>query len=215
MMFKDRKDAGEKLAQALNKFKNQGAVVIGIPRGGVEVAYHVALALQAELSMIITRKLGHPENPELAIGAIAEDGSMYLSDLASSVSQDDLYKVLTREREEIRRRIQELRDGKALPKLEGRIVILVDDGIATGATIYATIKLCRQQKAAKVVVAAPVSSQQSKSRLAKLAEEVYILDTPDMYWAVSQVYQHFENMEDAEVKAVMKQWELQQATVES
>ncbi|MBS1544613.1 MAG: phosphoribosyltransferase [Bacteroidetes bacterium] len=208
-MFRDRKDAGEKLAQALMKYENQGVIVIGIPRGGVEVAYHVAHALNADLSMIISRKLGHPENPELAIGAIAEDGSLYLSDLAESVSQGDLYKVLSAEREEIRRRIQELRDGRPLPDLANKVVVLVDDGIATGATIYATIKLCRNQKAAKVIVAAPVSSSQSMDRLRKLVDEVCILEIPEMYWAVSQVYKSFTNLEDSEVKNIMKKWEME------
>ena len=209
-MFRDRKDAGEKLAQALMKFENQGVVVIGIPRGGVEVAYHVARALKADLSMIISRKLGHPENPELAIGAIAEDGSLYLSDLADSVSQGDLYNVLSREREEIRRRVQELRDGRPLPDLANKVVVLVDDGIATGATIYATIKLCRNQHAARVIVAAPVSSSQSMDKLRKLVDEVCILEVPEMYWAVSQVYKSFTNLEDSEVRNIMKQWEMEQ-----
>ena len=209
-MFRDRKDAGEKLAQALMKFENQGVVVIGIPRGGVEVAYHVARALKADLSMIISRKLGHPENPELAIGAIAEDGSLYLSDLADSVSQGDLYNVLSREREEIRRRVQELRDGRPLPDLANKVVVLVDDGIATGATIYATIKLCRNQHAARVIVAAPVSSSQSMDKLRKLVDEVCILEIPEMYWAVSQVYKSFTNLEDSEVRNIMKQWEMEQ-----
>lgn len=209
-MFRDRNDAGEKLAQALMKFENQGVVVIGIPRGGVEVAYHVARALKADLSMIISRKLGHPENPELAIGAIAEDGSLYLSDLADSVSQGDLYNVLSREREEIRRRVQELRDGRPLPDLANKVVVLVDDGIATGATIYATIKLCRNQHAARVIVAAPVSSSQSMDKLRKLVDEVCILEVPEMYWAVSQVYKSFTNLEDSEVRNIMKQWEMEQ-----
>lgn len=209
-MFRDRKDAGEKLAQALMKFENQGVVVIGIPRGGVEVAYHVARALKADFTMIISRKLGHPENPELAIGAIAEDGSLYLSDLAESVDQGDLYKVLSREREEIRRRIQELRDGRPLPDLANKVVVLVDDGIATGATIYATIKLCRNQHAARVIVAAPVSSSQSMEKLRKLVDEVCILEVPEMYWAVSQVYKSFTNLEDSEVRNIMKQWEMEQ-----
>lgn len=209
-MFRDRKDAGEKLAQALMKFENQGVVVIGIPRGGVEVAYHVARALKADFTMIISRKLGHPENPELAIGAIAEDGSLYLSDLADSVSQGDLYNVLSREREEIRRRVQELRDGRPLPDLANKVVVLVDDGIATGATIYATIKLCRNQHAARVIVAAPVSSSQSMDKLRKLVDEVCILETPEMYWAVSQVYMSFTNLEDSEVRNIMKQWEMEQ-----
>lgn len=197
-MFINRKDAAEQLAVALEKYKGKDAIILGIPRGGVETAYYIAKHLDAELALLVARKLGFPSNPELAFGAIAEDGSVYFNNYRHSLSQDEINEVIAEQQQEVKRRIQSLRKGQPLPDLRNRIVIIADDGIATGATIFASIKMCRNMRAGKVIVAAPVSSVDKKTELEAVADEVLILETPEYYQAVSQVYDDFYNITDEE-----------------
>lgn len=205
--FMDRKDAGEQLAVALEKYKNQDVLVIGIPRGGVETAYYVAKYLNAELSLIVTRKLGYPIDPEFAFGALAEDGSLYLTKMATvNLSEEDRNEVIAKQKLEIQRRIQKLRGGLPLPKIEGRTVIIVDDGIATGATLFATIMVCKNKKAGKIVVAAPISGYEMLETLSEKVDDVVILETPFGYQAVSQGYDHFYNLTDEEALEFLEKW---------
>jgi putative phosphoribosyl transferase len=207
-MFKDRKDAGERLGRALEKYRDQDVIVIGIPRGGVATAYYVAKHLHAEMSVVITRKLGYPFNPEAAFGAVAEDGSLYIADDKDpAVSSEDMQRVLQEQKQEIRRRVQKLRKGKPLPKLEGRIVIITDDGIATGATLFATIALCKKMKASKIIVAAPIAGEWMEPMLQNMVDEVLILEKPSFYSAVSQGYEDFDNLTDEEALAFIDKWE--------
>lgn len=207
-MFIDRKDAAQKLAKALEEYRDKNAVVLGIPRGGAETAFYVAIHLNAELSMLVSRKLGHPDNPEYAFGAIAEDGSIYLSPHArQEVSDETINAVVEEQKKEIERRIKVLRKGKPLPELKNRTVILVDDGIATGATIFAAIELCKKRNAGKIVVAAPVSGADMEEKLAKKVDEVIILEKPDIFYAVSQGYEIFYNLTDDEAMGFMERWE--------
>lgn len=207
-MFKNRKDAAEKLAQALEKYRNTDVLVLGIPRGGVEIAYYVARYLDAEMSLVVTRKLGFPLNPEAAFGAVCEDGSIYISDTSLQyISGEEIEEVLNREKEEIKRRIQKLRQGKPLPDIRGRTVVIVDDGIATGATLFATIALCINRKAGKIVVAAPVAGADMKNILQGKVDDVIILEVPAFYRSVSQAYKNFDNLSDEEALAFMDKWE--------
>ena len=207
-MFTDRKDAALKLAKALEKYKDKNAVVLGIPRGGAETAYYVALYLNAELSLLVSRKLGHPGNPEYAFGAIAEDGSIYFNPAAKrELSEESIHAVVDEQKEEIERRIKILRKGKPLPVLKGRTVILVDDGIATGATILAAIELCKKRNAGKIIIAAPVSGYDMEDTLGKMADEVVILEKPADYYAVSQAYQSFYNLSDEDALEFMERWD--------
>lgn len=206
--FRDRRDAGEQLAVALEKYKNQNPLVIGIPRGGVETAYYVAKYLNAELTLIVTRKLGYPIDPEFAFGALAEDGSLYLSKMAPvNLSEEARNEVIDKQKLEIQRRIQKLRGGKPLPAIKGRTVIIVDDGIATGATLFATIMLCQNQKAGKIVVAAPISGYEMLETLEEKVDDVVILETPFDYHAVSQGYDHFYNLTDEEALEFLEKWD--------
>ncbi len=210
-MFRDRKNAALQLAKALEKYKGTGAIVLGIPRGGAETAYFVARHLHAELSLLVSRKLGHPNNPEYAIGAIAEDGSIYINETAQAGITDEIIeRAIERQKEEIERRIKILRQGKPLPDLKKKTVLLVDDGIATGSTIFAAIRMCRKQGAANIVVAAPVSGREKKRQLLKEADEVVILETPDFYYGVSQDYEYFRNLSDQEALAFMEKWKQEQ-----
>lgn len=211
-MFKDRKDAALQLAEALEKYKDKNAVVLGIPRGGAETAFYVALHLHAEFSLLVSRKLGHPGNPEYAFGAIAEDGSVYLSPTARlELSEETITAVEEEQEKEIERRIKILRKGKPLPELKGRTVILVDDGIATGATIFAAIELCKKRDAGRIVVAAPVSGFDMEEKLLKKVDDVVILEKPDGFYAVSQVYEMFYNLSDDDALEFMERWEKEKA----
>jgi predicted phosphoribosyltransferase len=206
-MFKDRKDAGEKLGRALEKYHDVNPLVLGIARGGAETAYYVAKYLNAEMSIVITRKLGYPYNPEVAFGAVAEDGSLYISTAAGqNPSSEEMNDVLEDEKQEILRRIEKLRRGKPLPDMKGRTVILTDDGIATGATLFASIELCKKMKAGKIVVAAPIAGGRMEPILVKKVDDVIILEKPTFYNSVSQGYEEFDNLTDEEVLEFMDKW---------
>ena len=211
-MFRDRKDASIQLGMSLEKYKNDNPLILGIPRGGAETAYYVAKHLKSEMALVVTRKLGHPKNPEYAIGALAEDGSLYLSPEATTYFSQEVIENLIKDQEkEIKRRIREYRQDNPLPKLEGRTIIIVDDGIATGATLFATIKLCKNKKAGKIVVAAPVSGEEMSRKLEEMVDDVVILETPYQYRAVSQAYQNFFNLSDEEAISFMEKWKKEQA----
>lgn len=207
-MFRDREDAGQKLARALTKYKDTDALVLAVPRGGVEVGYHVATYLNASFSILVSRKLPYPDNPEAGFGAVAEDGSTFIfEDATYWLSKETIERIIRQQKEETRRRIAVFRKGKPLPKISGSVVILVDDGIAMGSTVRAGILLCRKKEAAKVVVAAPVAADSVERELSKLADEVVILEKPPFFRAVAQVYYNWYDVPDEEVLGIMERWE--------
>lgn len=206
-IYVDRHDAGFEVAKLLEpKYKDQDILVLGIPRGGVIVAYEVARILNAQLSIVITKKLPHPDQPELAIGAIAEDGSVYLTSLAGELSHESVKRIVARQREEIQSRIKRFRAEKPIPEMHNRIVVLTDDGIATGSTLVPAIKLCIHRRAQKIIVAAPVSGAHYASEIDELADEVVIAEQPEMLTAVGQVYEDFHHVSDAEVIQVLQEF---------
>ena len=210
-IFLDREDAAIRLAKALAKYKKEDTLVLGIPRGGAVTGYHVAKYLDADFSLLISRKLGHPFNPEYAVGALAEDGTIHMNKNAlQEVSRKDIDEAVAKQKKEIERRIQILRKGDPLPDMKHKTVLIVDDGIATGATIFAAIEMCRKKQAAKVVVAAPVSGTEKKEELERYADEVVILKTPEFYHAVSQVYGSFQQVSDEEVVELFNRWKSEQ-----
>jgi len=177
-MFQNREDAGNQLGSALDKYQPDRPLLLGIPRGGVEVGYYAALHLDCAFNVIIVRKLGHPEQPEAAFGALAEDGSLYLDPWSNKyLTKEIIEKVIKREKKEIQRRIKAYRRGQPLPDLTDRVVILLDDGIATGATIFAAIEMCRKEEPKRIVVAAAVSGYSQLRKLEAKADEVVILNT--------------------------------------
>lgn len=203
-MFIDRTDAGIQLGKALLKYKSPDTIVLAIPRGGVEVGSQVAKALDAPLSLIIARKLPFPDNPEAGFGAVAEDGSIWLVPrFRSYLTQDTVEEIIADQTAEIRRRIDALREGQKLPDIKGRTVILVDDGIAMGSTMRASVKYCRNQEAGKVVVAAPVTGSDTARDMEKIADGVAILETPPNFRAVAQVYRNWYDVPDEEVLEIM------------
>jgi predicted phosphoribosyltransferase len=210
-MFKDRKDAGQALAQELEPYRSEDVLVLAIPRGGVEVGYQVAKHLDADFSLLIARKLPYPDQPEAGFGAVAEDGSTVILEKASRwVSDETVEAVVEDQQQEIERRVAILRKGEPLPELEGRTVILVDDGIAMGSTMRAAIKLCRRRDAGKVVVAVPVAGQEVTEQFTGardgFADKIVVLEQPTYFRAVAQVYERWYDVPDSEVVALMDQW---------
>lgn len=207
-LFTDRRDAGIELGKLLQaEYKDRNVLVIGIPRGGVEVAFHVAEILNGQLTLVVAQKLPHPHHPDLALGAVAEDGSVYFSSLAGSIGEPVLQDIIRNQIQDIKRNIRRFRHGKPLPLMEGRIVMIVDDGIATGATIVPVLKLCKAKNAAKIIVAAPVSGDNYVSDIAWLADEIKILEQPDDFFAVGQVYEDFHQPSDDEIASLMESFE--------
>ncbi|WP_457592576.1 phosphoribosyltransferase [Hydrogenimonas sp.] len=207
MIFKDRKDAGKHLAEALIRYKAEHPLVLAIPRGGTEVGYEVAKALDADFDLLIARKLPFPDNPESGFGAVAEDGSLYLIPYYAELLDPSLVaSIVAYQKEEIERRIARLRGGRELTPVRGRTVILVDDGIAMGSTMRAAVAYCRHRGAAKIVVAAPVGSPDVKKEFQKIADDVVILSTPPYFRAVAEAYETWYDVNDEEVLSIMRRW---------
>lgn len=206
-MFEDRADAGQRLAQALEQYRGTGILVLAIPRGGVEIGYEVANHLDADFSLLITRKLPYPHNPEAGFGAIAEDGSTYLFEHASGfLKEETIQRIMAAQREEIQRRVEVLREGRPLPDLSGRTVILVDDGIAMGSTMRASIQMCKHQDAGKIIVGAPVAGPSVARAIEKLVDELVVLEKPPNFRAVAQVYHNWYDVPDREVLKLIQAW---------
>lgn len=205
--FANRAEAGRLLAQKLEKYQNRNdVVVLGLPRGGVPVAYEVAKRLHSPLDVFIVRKLGVPGFEELAAGAIASGGVRVLNEdvvRAMPHASEAIEAVTARETAELQRREQIYRDGRPAPELRGMIVILVDDGLATGATMRAAIKALRQCGAAKIVVAVPVGPPDTCGELAEEADEAICLSTPPFFQAVGQYYEDFSQTSDDDVRELI------------
>jgi len=207
-MFKDRTDAGLRLARRLEKYRGRGVLVLAIPRGGAQVGYPVARHLRADFSLLVSRKLPFPEEPEAGFGAVAEDGSLYLVPNARLwLDEDEIERIKEEQVLEILRRVKVLRGGRPLPPISGKTVILVDDGLAVGSTMKAAVLLCRGQKAARIVVAAPVAGGEAARELESMADEVVVLETPQNFRAVAQVYEEWRDLSDEEVIRIMKEWD--------
>lgn len=205
IMFENRRDAGQKLGQALENYKAGDGIVLAVPRGGVEVGYYVAERLQLPFSLVVVRKLPFPDNPEAGFGAIAEDGSIFLINrICAGLSCDLIQSVINEQKLELQRRIEVLRQGRALPEIKGKTAILVDDGIAMGSTMQAAIMLCRNKKAKKIVVAAPVAGPATAAELALEVDEVVVPEQPLFFRAVAEAYKNWYDVCDDEVIQIMK-----------
>ena len=208
MRFENRQDAGRQLAKELHWLRGQeGLLVLGIPRGGVVVAYEVAKALDAPLDVYITRKIGAPHNPELAIGAAASDGTVVLDhDLIQRLGVAESYveQETARQSAEIKRRLAVYRDARPELDLTGRTVILVDDGVATGATALASVRAIKARRPSSVILAIPVAPPDTIRKLASEADQVVSLHSPDLFWAVGAFYAVFDQTRDAEVVRLLQ-----------
>lgn len=207
--FQDRREAGRALGVALRKYAGRGdVVVLALPRGGVPVAYEVARALGAPLDLFLVRKLGTPGHRELAMGAIASGGVRVLNDDVVrwyGIPQDSIEAVAREEERELLRRERAYREGREPVPIEGRIVILVDDGLATGSTMRAAVKAVRQLRPSAVVVGVPVGARETCDELSAIADEVVCVRTPEPFAAVGQWYLDFDQTTDEEVQRLLSE----------
>lgn len=206
--YLDRYHAGEVLADQLTQYiDNPNVIVLGLPRGGVPVAAKIAEKLHAPLDVFIVRKLGVPTHEELAFGALAVDGTLtFNQDILDelSISPKLQAQVITKEKEELIRRNQKYRGNKSFPSLKNKIVILVDDGIATGATMRVALTAIRKSRPEKIIVAVPVAAKSTVNELKSLADEIICPMTPEFFYAVGAWYEVFDQTEDEEVFRLLK-----------
>jgi putative phosphoribosyl transferase len=216
VLFRDRTDAAKQLAERLYWLKNEiqenksSVVIVAVPRGGVVIGNIIASQLGAKLDLVVSRKIGAPFNPELAIGAVMPDGSYFLNDVAEmmNVSQDYIESQIEKEVKEIDRRLIEFRgDREYYNELEDKIVVLVDDGIATGATILASAKWIKDKHNCKqLIIAVPLAPGEILEDLKRVADKVTVLHTPEPFGAVGRFYHDFNQVSDDEVKEMMKKY---------
>lgn len=209
MRFKDRADAGRKLIPKLLKYKNNpDAIIIGLPRGGVITAFEIAQELRLPLDIVVPRKIGAPNNPELAVGALTEDGIPLFNDYLMErlgLVKDDVKEIIAEEKQEAQRRLALYRGNRTPLNLDNKIAILVDDGIATGATMGAAIASARARGAKKVIVAVPVSSSDVIKKIKKEVDEFICLYVPEILWGIGAFYDNFAQTKDEEVIERMEQ----------
>ena len=207
-MFRDRRDAGIQLAGRLKHYKDyEGALVLALPRGGVVTGFEIAHYLNAPLDVLIVRKIGFPGQPELAIGAISETETVVLNQSIISVygvSNDYIQGEISRQKEEIIRRVELYRKGKKILEIEGKTIILVDDGVATGATVKAAIATLKKEKIKKLVVAMPVAPPDTAKELKGMVDEFICLETPWDFMAVGSYYDDFTQVSDTEVVEMLQ-----------
>lgn len=208
-MLRNRKEAGKLLAEKLKVIDTRGALVLAIPRGGVVVGYEIAKAIRGELDIITPRKLGDPFNPELAIGAVMQDGSTFLNEGVIAI-RGVLHSQIEAEKKaqiaESKRRMDSYRGSRPYPAIKGRIVILVDDGIATGATMIVASRWLRKSGAKKIVIAVPVLPEEMVPVLMNEADKIVYINAPRIFYAIGQFYKEFMPVEDKEVIKLLKDY---------
>jgi predicted phosphoribosyltransferase len=206
-MFKNREEAGKKLAEKLSKYKGKESIIVAIPRGGVVIGYEVAESLGAKLDFVITRKLGFPSDSETAMGAIAQDGSVVLDKEGINymrVSEKELDKIKTQELKEISRRLKVYRGKRESPVFKDKIVIVVDDGVATGLTALAAIRFLKKTHPKKIVFAVPTGPSEVLNEIGREVDEVIVVETPYPFFAISGVYEDFPQVSDKEIIDLLK-----------
>jgi predicted phosphoribosyltransferase len=203
MIFKNREEAGRRLVERLTNYREHpGALILALPRGGVAVGYQLTLGLHLPLDVFITRKLGAPDNPEYALGAVGETGVVYLNPEAMAafrLSQADIQRLVQAQQEEIARRQALYRQDRHLVSLTDRTVILVDDGIATGSTFFASVESVRNLKPRRLIGAIPVGPAETIREARAQVDELVVLATPDPFWAVGNHYVDFAQVSDRDV----------------
>ena len=205
MLFKNRIDAGQRLAEALIGYKGEDLIVYALPRGGIVLGYEISKCLHAPLDLIITRKIGYPGNEECAVCAVAEDGHMICDSSAMSMIDSQwIQENAIKEMEEAKRRRMTYLKGRPPLAVSGKIAIIVDDGVATGLTMMLAIQELKHNNPKKIVVAVPVSSQTAAMKIQQEADELVVLDTPANFYAVGAHYENFPQLTDDEVIRIME-----------
>ena len=205
-MFKDRLDAARQLSKALAKYQGQNPLVLAIPRGGVPMGAWIAQALNGQLDVVLVRKLRAPFEPEVAIGAVDETGLAYLSPYAATLGLDPQYvkDEIKLQMKTIKARRKQYSQARAPVEVKGRVVIVVDDGLATGATMMSALKATRQKQPRHLVCAIPVASPDALAKIKPLADEITCLSVPEDFMAVAQFYRQFPQVDDEQVFAFLK-----------
>ncbi|NLO89773.1 MAG: phosphoribosyltransferase [Clostridia bacterium] len=209
VFFAHRQDAGKRLAEELKEFENSNAVVVAVPRGGVAVAEPVAEKLKAPLEVVVPRKIGMPDNPELAVGALSPDGSVVLNHQLLwwyGLSEKELKPLIEKELGEIKRRMELYRRGRKPLDVRDKHAILVDDGIATGYTMFAAIEFLKKQGVAEITVAVPVAPKDTAKELSRRVQRTVILHIPEVFYSVGQFYGNFDQLTDEEVINILEKW---------
>lgn len=206
MIFKNRSEAGQKLGRALLQYKGRDLVVLGIPRGGVVVADEVAKVLRAPLDVVVTRKIEAPGEPEFALGAVTQEGDVIMDRQAAEslgATPEYIDNQVRIKREEVKERVRRLRGDLPYPRLDGKVVVIVDDGIATGSSVGAAVISVRRRNPSEVVVAVPVAPADAVLSLSEDGTKVVCLQSPGPFLAIGEFYEDFEQVEDAEVKRIL------------
>lgn len=206
MVFKDRVEAGKRLAEALRGFRGKDVVVLGIPRGGVVVAREVAEALGSPLDVVVTRKIEAPGEPEFALGAVTQEGDVIMDRQAAEslgASKEYIDDQIRKKKEEVSDRMQRLRADVPYPSLQGKVVVIVDDGIATGSSVSAAVMSVKKRKPKEIVVAVPVAPRDAIETLTEDGTKVVCLETPGPFLAIGEFYRDFGQVEDIEVKRIL------------
>lgn len=206
-MFRDRSEAGHKLSERLSQYRDsQDALILALPRGGVVIGYEISQDLHLPLEILSVRKIGHPQSDQFAIGAVDDSGTTIINDTdAVSLDQNWLKAEIAREITEAKRRTQEYRGRREMLPVAGKVVILVDDGIATGHTMKLAIKVVRQMQPSKIIVAVPVSAQDAANEMKKSVDEFIVLEPPENFLgSVGAHYIVFPQVEDAEVVRLLR-----------
>jgi predicted phosphoribosyltransferase len=207
-VYKDRLHAGEKLAERLQGYTQEKPVLLAVPRGGIIVAKPVADRLDLPIYVLITRKIGHPKNPEVAIGALMPDGSAILDDSLiqqTHVSENEIEQIIREEASELDRRMELYAPGRSMPDVKNKTAMIIDDGIATGYTLKAAVKWLKTLQPRRIVVAVPVGPPDVAAELATLADEVICLLQPDPFWAVGLFFEQFPQSGDEEVLSILRE----------
>jgi len=207
-MFKNREDASKKLAKKLEWLKNENPIILAIPRGGTIIGNVIASELGAKLDIIVSRKIGAPDNQELAIGAVMHDGSYFPNErlmIMLNIPQNYINQEIDTQRKEIERRLVKFRGSKEYD-LKDRTVILVDDGVATGATMLVAVLWLKNQKPKKLIIALPVGPKETIEELTEIADKVIVLHSPVIFNAVGEFYKEFEQVDDSVVQEIMSKY---------
>ncbi|TDA70656.1 MAG: phosphoribosyltransferase [Clostridia bacterium] len=207
-MFTNRFEAGQQLAVALAEYRGQDLLILAIPRGGVEVAAPVAQALEAELDLVVPRKIGAPFNPEMALGAVTQDGIPLLDQvllIRLGLTPEDLAGAISREVAEAKRRLREYRGSRPQPQVTGRVVVVIDDGVATGFTTRAALTSVRRESPARLVLAVPVGPPNTLAELEREVDSLVCPLQPDPFYAVGQFYEDFGQTSDVRVIELLQE----------
>ena len=203
MYFNDRYDAAMQLAPLLEKYKNEKGVILAVPRGGVPIGYYLAKYLDFPLDLLMTKKLGHPGNEEFAIGAVSLEGSII--EETTGVPEQYIREETRRIREQLKERYIKFMGNKEPVDIKGKIIIVVDDGVATGRTILSTIKILRNKEPRKIVVAVPVASEEAADRIREVVDDFICLHTPYPFYGVGRFYADFTQVEDEDVLLLLNE----------